>query len=79
MKLGVGLQSVCLGRYATRGAGTWDMRKRILQTEAQTEKGKPLLFKKYSTSLINATFCLALMKQINKAIGAHMATEISLD
>lgn len=46
MKLGVSLQSVCLGRYTARGAGTWDMRKRILQREAQTEKGKPLLFRK---------------------------------
>lgn len=79
MKLGVSLPSDRLGRYIARGAGTWDMRKRILQAEAQTEKGKPLLFKKQNTSLINATFCLALMKQINKAIGAHMATEISLD
>lgn len=77
MKLGVSLPSDRLGRYIARGAGTWDLR--ILQAEAQTEKGKPLLFKKQNTSLINATFCLALMKQINKAIGAHMATEISLD
>lgn len=79
MKLGVSLQSVWLGRCIARGAGTWDVRKRILETEGQIEKGKPLLFLKKNTSQINATFCLALMKQINKAIGAHMATEISLD
>ena len=44
MKLGVSLQSAWLGRCIARGAGTWDVRKRILETEAQIEKGKPLLF-----------------------------------
>lgn len=44
MKLGVSLQSAWLGRCIARGTGTWDVRKRILETEAQIEKGKPLLF-----------------------------------
>lgn len=40
MKSSVVLRSVCLGRSIARDAGTWDMRKRILQTEAQTESNK---------------------------------------
>lgn len=73
MKLGVSLQSLWLGRCIARGAGTWDVRKRILHTEVRAEKGKILWLCKNNTGQINATFCLA------KPLCAHMATEISLD
>lgn len=77
MKVGVSLQPAWVGRNTTRAARTGNVRESP-QAEPQTEGEAPAGFKR-NTSLINATCCLALMKQINKAIGAHMATEISID
>lgn len=77
MKVGISSpQPAWVGRNTARAVRT--ATRESPQAGPQTE-GEALLVLKKNTSLINATFCLALMKLINKAIGAHMATEISLD
>jgi len=79
MKPGVSLQSACLGRYMARGEVHGTGERVTCKQKHRLKKGGSCCFKKNHTSLINATFCLALMKQVNKAIGAHMAMGISLD